>query len=99
MQVSEEAGDHLGHDLVLLLRVLGVEVKLPEVFAAGGGAARAWSCPHQRPAKVDQTNVSDQGGEGDVKEGEAGAGVRHHRQHRVCCDVLDVEGAEATALS
>ena len=97
-QVPEEAGDHLRHDLILLLRVLGVEVQLPQVFTAGGGAAGAWPRPDQRPAEVDQADVSDLGGEADVEEGEAGAGVGHHPEHRVSGDVLDVEGAEAAAL-
>ena len=48
---------------------------------------------------MNQTNVSDQGGEGDIEEGEARTSVSNNGQHRISGNVLDIEGAEATALA
>ena len=48
---------------------------------------------------MNQAYVSDKGGEGDIEEGEARASVSNHGQHRISGNVLDIEGAEATALA
>ena len=48
---------------------------------------------------MNQAYVSDQGGEGDIKEGEARASVSNNGQHRISGNVLDIERAEATALA
>ena len=48
---------------------------------------------------MDQADVRYLSREGDVEDGEPGAGVGHHPQHLVGGDVLDIERVETLALS
>ena len=96
--MSEKTGDDLRHDLMFYWLLLRIEVKFPEILATQSGGSWSSSGPDQRSAEIDEADVGDLLGEGDVEDGEAGARVRHHVEHLVRGDVLDVEGVEAAAL-
>ena len=96
--MGEEAGDGGGFDLSVCREVLGVEVKFPQISAAPGGFGWWSGSPQERTTELDQALVGDLPGEGDVEDGEPGAGVGHHPQHGVRGHVLDVERVEALAV-
>ena len=80
--MAQQAGDGVGADQLLGGgpggSTLRVEVELPQIFTSLGGRLRRSASTQQRAAQVDQTNVGHLPGEGDVQDGEPGAGVSHH---------------------
>ena len=96
--MGEEAGDGGGFYLSVCGQVLGVEVKFPQISAAPGGFGWWSGSPQERTTELDQALVGDLPGEGDVEDGEPGAGVGHHPQQGVRGHMLHVERVETLAV-
>ena len=60
----------------------------------GGESPGEEAGPHQGTTQLEQAQVGDLPGEGDVEDGKPGAGVGHHPQQAVRGDVLDVHRVE-----
>ena len=97
--MSEEAGDNSGHNDMTPGVRLRVEVEFPEILAAGRrvGVGRCLAVSSQHPAEVNQPDISDLAGVGDVQQLEPLAGGGDHVQQVVGGHVVQVEAGQVAA--